>query len=473
MATTGTRRLTAVATVLAVCAALGGLTACTSDGPTTGAATQTSVSTGTPAAPVPTPVKPVAVTDPRLGVLDPYPTAPRVAWTSAWQTMAPGWSDPDASGPPLLGDVTATPHTYPGFRSLAVAGTWVVAVGVPINEWLVGLDATTGAALWHRPSLGPDGLLGCGGASPDGLVVCLGSAGAPELQLLEPTTGTVRRTVPVGFAADSVVVVGTAAVVHGIDGDPTTVRWEAVDLTTGSVRWDRSAAGAVNPSIEVGDGLVQTVVTGDVVLLRGAQYSLAVDARTGERLDTGLGYAFASRPDGVVIGLDDTGMVASTLGGAAVPLPGDGMYVPRVWWPDPDATAEDVVPVLTAEAGVNGSAGALHAVDPRTGDVLWTAYDDLVAQGVVGDAAVVIDVGTLSVLDLATGRTRWSGEVGDAVGYDGEHLVVARLHSVDALDLVDGSVAWSVPVEPGTGAALVAGTLVLTTSDGALTALTP
>ncbi len=471
MATTRTRRFTAVTTVLTVCTALGGLTACTSDGPTTGTTAEADAATTTPASPVPAPAQPDATTDLRLGVLDPTPAAPRAVWTTSWQTLVPDWGDPGEAGTPVLGDVTATPHTYPGFRALAVGGTWVLAVGLPGDERLVGLDAATGALLWTRPSPGTDGLLSCGGASPDGLVVCLGLAAAPELQLIDPGTGTVSRTVPLDLAADSVVVVGTTAVVHGVDGDGTTVRWAGVDLTTGGVRWEQAAAGAVNTSIEVGDGLVQTVVVGDLLVLRGTQYSLAVDARTGERLDAGLGYAFAARPDGLVVGLDEDGKVASTLDGTVVRLPGDGMYVPRVWWPDPDAPAGDVVPVLTAEAGSGGGAGALHAVDPRTGDVLWTADADLVAQGVVGDAAIVIDVDALSVLDLATGATRWSAEVGDAVGYDGEHLVVSRAHSVDALDLADGSVAWSVPVEPGTRAELVAGTLVLTTADGGLTAL--
>jgi eukaryotic-like serine/threonine-protein kinase len=99
-----------------------------------------------------------------------------------------------------------------------------------------------------------------------------------------------------------------------------------------------------------------------------------------------------------------------------------------------------------------GDEGGTHALDPDTGDVVWTSSPTLVAPS-VADGVVYAASSQLSALDADTGTVLWSASlvemawsspvVANGVVYLGQGS--GTLH---AYDVADGTLMWTSPVAP-------------------------
>lgn len=427
------------------------------------APTPTSAPTSAPS--LPDPVTDVATT----GMLRPYSTAPGVAWTASGSSL---WTPTDgAEGIPTLGDVSASVHTLPPFRAVAAGTGWLVATGVPADERVVAVDSRSGAVTWSSAS-GADGVISCGG-SHDGLLVCLGRRGteaAADVQLRDPATGAVVRTL--GPGGHGLVVVGDAVLVF--DSDDTDVRLRTLDLTTGAVRHESTLAGAVSADAPVGDGVIWWERAGSVVLVHGYGYNLVVDVADGSVLGQSLATVHAVRADGWVTGTAADGSPhAVGPQGQDLPLPDPTVVTPVVWAP----RAGSVVPLLTGSSPGDGKADRVSAVDPVSGETLWTVPGVWVADGVVGDTALLRGDQLVLAVDVHTGAELWRTDLtGGVVGFDGDRVVLAAAtgpHRVAAFDIEDGGEVWTKPLASDQSAAQIDGTLVLLGADGSLGALLP
>lgn len=400
------------------------------------------------------------------GVVHPYPTAPGVLWTAPVDSL---WTSTDvasAGGTPVLGDVAATPHSYPGARAVTAGGTYLLAVGVPpFDERLVGVDAASGAVRWSWLQDAADRVLSCAGAY-DGLLVCQGvTDGDPVVQLRDPVSGAVVRTV--GPGGNGIAVAEDAVVVHGSDGADVHIR--VVDLATGAVRSTIDLPGYVDEDTPAGDYVVWPETAGSLVLLHGVQYQVALDVRTGTVLAEGL-RPVGVRADGWVTAIAADGTThAVGLRGEDVPLPGTAASTPDVWAP---AAGVDV-PLLTWSDSGDGLPDAVSAVDAGTGDVRWSVAGASVVQAVAGRTAVLLgDTGLVGV-DVVTGAELWRTGSGNVVAFDSERFMVTGASGLQAVRATDGDVAWTLSSDQVGGALAVGSQLVGLGSDGSLSALTP
>lgn len=421
-------------------------------------------------APTSTPTLPDPVTDiATTGLLRPYPTEPRVAWTTSGSSL---WTPSDGvEGAPTLGDVSASMHTLPPFRGLAAGTGLLVATGVPADEWVVGLDSGSGAVTW-RSDGGADGVISCGG-SHDDLLVCLGRRGteaAADVQLRDPATGAVVRTL--GPGGHGMAVVGDAVLVF--DSDETDVQLRIIDLTTGAVRHESTLAGAVDADAPTGDGVIWWERAGSVVLVHGYGYQMVVDVADGSVLGQALATPQAVRADGWVAGTAADGSThAVGPQGQDLLLPDPTMLTPVVWAP----RAGSVVPLLAGSSPGDGKADRVSAVDPASGETLWTVPDVWAVDGVVGDTALLRGDDLLLAVDVRTGAELWRKDITcGVVGFDGDRVVVSAAtgpHRVAAFDLEDGDEAWTKTLPADQVAQQIDGTLVLVGADGSLGALLP
>ncbi|MFF1530673.1 PQQ-binding-like beta-propeller repeat protein [Cellulomonas sp. NPDC058312] len=428
-----------------------------------------STPTPTPApdpTPDPTPSSPVTSAPPTApdvtgttGVLRSYPSAPRAAWT-----VPPSSIWPAASGYPgalpLLGDVTASPHSYPAFRALAAGGTWLVAAGIPEDEDLVGLGADDGTVRWTLDGPPGDAVDACAGVH-DGLLVCQGGGdGARVVQLRDPGTGDVVREA--GPGGSGIALAADAVVVHAVTG--TDVLVEVRDLVTGAVRGGFTLPGAA------GDGVVQWRRAGAYVLVEAPQYSFVVDARSGRQVGGSLNRPGGVRPDGWVTGYAaDGNLHAVGPDGRDLTLPAGYAATPRVWAPAPDLD----VPLLVWPDPADSADRRVRAVDPASGEVVWSVPGTTAVQAVAGRTVVLVGQEELVAVDAPTGTELWRTPAGNIVGVDGERLVVDDLAGLRAVDLRTGSVAWELALDPTVQVHEVDGTLVAVGADGSLTSLVP
>jgi len=395
-------------------------------------------------------------------VLRPYPSAPVVSWTVPASTL---WNPGDGSERWLIfGDVTATPHSYPGFRAVAAGDTWLLAVGEPpLDEHLVAVDAATGAVRWRLPDAAGDDSGLCAGAH-DGLLVCSGAAGA---ELRDHATGAVVRTIA---ASGYVAMADGALVTHGRTGtDGTDLEITVTDLTTGAVRAELVVPGVAGDQAEGADGHISFESAGPLVSVSSSgEYEGTADVRAGRVLGAGLSFT-AVRADGWVTGVAADGVWhAAGPDGQDVVLPGTGDGgQPAVWAPDRGV----VVPLFAGSDPGDGLADQVSAVDPGTGGVRWSVPGVWSVPAVVGRTAV-LSGDELVAVDLASGTQRWRAPQASVVGSDGARLVVQDAHALRALDLRDGSVVWTYALSGGE-AHVVDGTLVVTAADRSLSALTP
>jgi outer membrane protein assembly factor BamB len=427
------------------------------------APTPTSEHTSSP--PLPDPATDLATT----GLLRPYPTEPSVTWTASGSSLWP--SADGVEGPPTIGDVSASMHTLPPFRGLAAGTGLLVATGVPADEWVVGVDSRSGAVTW-RSDGGADGVISCGG-SYDDLLVCLGRRGteaAADVQLRDPATGAVVRTV--GPGGHGIVVVGDAVLVF--DSDDTDVHLRTMDLASGAVRYESTLAGAARVDEPIGDGVIWWERAGSMVLVHGYGYTLAVDVADGSVLGQSLASLQAVRADGWVTGTGAGGSPRAVgPQGQDLLLPDPTVLPPVVWAP----RVGSAVPLLAGSSPGDGKADRVSALDPVTGETLWTVPDVWAADGVVGDTALLRGDDLLLAVDVRTGAERWREDITcEVVGFDGDRVVVAAAtgpHRVAAFDLEDGDEAWTKTLPADQVAKQIDGTLVLVGADGSLRAHQP
>lgn len=396
------------------------------------------------------------------GVVRPYPTVPTVAWTLPGADLGA----PSQHQSPVVGDVTASPHQYPGFRALDAGGSWLVAVFGDADE-MTAVDAASGSPRWTWTDDGAPGtVVQCGGEH-DGLLVCLvQTADGTEVQLRDPATGAAVRTVAPGGVGT--VVVGDTLLVHELDGEDVHLRF--YDLRTGALRTSTDLPGIVDLDEPVGDGVVTWQRSGSVVLVHGVRYSLAVDLASDQVLAGSLAIRSGVRGDGWVIGTGTDGATRAVgPTGQEVALPGTATWTPAVWAPDPDV----VVPLLSGSDEYDGAPDSVHATDPDTGETLWTAADAYTPVAVAGRTVVLAGGSELVGVDLTDGRELWRTEFADIAAYDGERLLLSGNGRAWAVDAADGTETWSLATGPEVVLHAVGDALALVSWDATLSALVP
>lgn len=115
-------------------------------------------------------------------------------------------------------------------------------------------------------------------------------------------------------------------------------------------------------------------------------------------------------------------------------------------YPD-DGSASGLL--LVSEGSPRDSAGALAAVDARTGEKVWTSKAQAAWSMVVLDGVVYgLTSGSLWAVDASDGSVLWRTNVkpADQLLTDGSVLVTVRGARLDAYDRADGSRSWSATV---------------------------
>lgn len=412
--------------------------------------------TTTSPAPTPTPKPEPTATSPAAvqqdatttGGLRPYPAEPSVAWTVGL----------DQSG--MLGDTTSTGTGSPETRWLEAGGTWLTVFGFGAERRFVAVDAATGVTRWTwEPGDGPGTVLGCGGVHDDVLVCLVRTADGSVVQLRDPATGAAVRDIAPGGLG--LAVVGDTLLVHDLVTS-TDVRVTLYDLSTGTVRDAVDLVGQVDPTIPGGDGgPVYWQRTGSTVLVHGPGYEFAVDTSTGAVLGRGL-TRIGLRGDGWVTGTAADG--SSRAVGAAghdIVLPGPDAPGPMEAWVPADGVA---VPLLSGSDAFDDEPDAVYALDPGTGDTLWSYPGASSVVAVVGETAVVgTGYGTVG-LDLTSGAELWQTGPATVTGFDGERILLTAYLRVWAIDAVSGTEVWE-SAPPLGGVVRVGDSLALTEGD--------
>lgn len=206
---------------------------------------------------------------------------------------------------------------------------------------------------------------------------------------------------------------------------------------------------------------------------------LAVDPKDGalrwrRELGTGLSSPTLGRDAILVMGRDNVlRCVALEDGGHRWKTPLGENLPPRGWdyWVCSPTLA-------LGKAFVGSGDGAVYAVDPGTGKVLWrTPTGAMVrsAPAVAGDTVYVGSFdGKVYALDASTGATRWTYDTRGAVQaspavVDGRVIVATRAEAVLSLDARTGALQWRSPIPNGswviTPVAVGEGMVVVGTSD--------
>lgn len=323
------------------------------------------------------------------------PFPPRRAWIDdvnsagkvAWQVRLP--TDPTQEGIAL--------------RPLVIGGTAIVAE----ENAVYALRLTGGHRLWKRvfPQVG-NGPLSSYSAQVYGLwqyrgavIVLVGQvSSASRLLSLNAATGAVRWDLPLGKQGETgnltLTSDGGLAMTYGF------ATLTVVDLTTGKVRWGRTAGNSLGP----------LAVGGVVIDAAGAVHGqtsgrlLGFSSRTGKLLWTRTGMPAQPEPQLA------SGLVVMTSANQVTALsPATGRTLWRV------STSSPVYSVTSGPSGIAVSTQApsrLLLIDPKTGRVRWrVAYQ--------GGQAPPLDTGTdllyqggerFSLIDLraANGSVRWA-----------------------------------------------------------------
>ena len=366
----------------------------------------------------------------------------------------------------------------------AVAGDLVVA-HEPVDgvRRTVGRDARTGAALWVAPSaLDPtDAGVACQPtADVNPVVLCWVPGGGgmtaqntdlvvgrrPErLVALDTADGRIRQDRVIDSRTIGWAVLGEDLVLALRDDD--TVLVERTPLAGGDPLWSTrvdlpTRVLARDMGVRVSDGLV-TVTGPAAAVLDGVDGSVLATASVPP--GAGSPVQVTTSPTGFVLwATADEGVWYDRTGAAGARLPGGRMRVPI-----DDGAMPDVV-LLDDET-------AVQAVDVRDGEVLWRRerVDGVLLR--LGGVVMVEDKERLRVLDLSTGRERWSVRRGLGAATPGTRPVTDGVRvlvpgydidagrRVTAYDLREGTRDWSVTLPPRVSALSVSGGVLVGTGD--------
>ncbi|MFF2621051.1 outer membrane protein assembly factor BamB family protein [Oerskovia jenensis] len=371
-----------------------------------------------------------------------------------------------------------------------VDGTLVVP-GDPV----VGYDPDTGQERWRgtpQPAGSAERLTGCSGTgtwwAQEGPLVCTTS----EIRAVPMTGGTFEHLVPVRLevmVATTGEVTGSRAFDEGTQGAAVfddgiaTVRWgdegQAVvdleDMATGEPRWSReiavergSGADASYLGLQDGGSVLMVAVAGRLV-------TLDADGRTVDGAEEAWTAPLR----------DGRARVQHRDGGSTV-LDRDGTELFRARSMVQEFETTDGAPTrlyfVTAGGGVMDESGEIDpvrtaALDPATGQTLWSTdgVDAPVAQ--VGDVGVLSGAGRLWAVDLGSGERLWESSgvrTYTSAHTDGTDLYLVGTSasggtSITAISVDSGHELWSSELEDSVIAGMgVNGRLVVMSADGGL-----
>jgi len=254
-----------------------------------------------------------------------------------------------------------------GYLPLAAAGGRVFAVG---SGRVAALSAATGAQLWSVPAAGvepgfPPQLPTYFVVYANGVVCVLGADGS--VAGLDPPTGrAIWRSAPSGFGAGAAADGGVLYVAE------TTGGVAALDVRTGRLRWAASTP-SVASTLLVLDSVVAGTPTASPSYAAGS-FTFALDKATGRLLwqanfDTQTYSRIAGQGDQVYVDVDLMTRT-STAGVAIYALAArSGRTLWRRAFPG-QAIGGTIVAIGGLVYGIYPD-GALRALSPATGAVLW------------------------------------------------------------------------------------------------------
>lgn len=292
----------------------------------------------------------------------------------------------------------------------------------------------------------------------DGVVIVGGDNG--QVHGISIDTGDIVWTVDTGIGssmATGVAVEDGVAVLSGGDFLNYTMfrRLVAIDIRNESVLWifnpeTLSAESIVISSPVIADGMVYAgTATPAGGVLAGTGAVFALELQTGELLWQSAGFGGPSEPlvdgdDLIIGGIDGTlrvydrhtgslrwerELVVAQNGIASRPLASDGVI------------------------HVTGDNGSVHALEHRTGEVLWSVQvstEPIPASPVIADGRLIVAElfgGTTRALDPATGDEIWAASIGDVLGDPiviEDTVIVGNFLSgrIVGLDIDTGEALW-------------------------------
>ena len=294
-------------------------------------------------------------------------------------------------------------------------------------------------------------------AAVAGEVVIVGG-GNGIIYAVSPATGTVEWTIDTGFDGEFATNVahadGVAVLSNGsTEGAAFPRVLTGVDVAEESVMWTFDPASAA-PEMTV----VSNAALADGVVYAGASTGLGADAtgivfaldlRSGELLWMSPGLGGASEPlvdgdDLIVGGGDGTVRVYDRRSG-------------ELQWADSVVVAENGIAsrplAIEGVIYVTGDDGSVHAFNQRTGEQVWRrqlSTQPIPASPVVANGRLIVAelfAGTTWALDPASGDTLWSANAGPVLGDPlvvGDSIIVTTFGppSVAALDVETGTEMW-------------------------------
>jgi outer membrane protein assembly factor BamB len=386
-----------------------------------------------------------------------------------WPTRSPAWTASDAAdrrdGPPYL-------------HGPVVAGGLVLAVGGdPEPGRLTAVDPRTGRPRWRSPA-GEAAWLWA--ASPRAVVVGSDRGG---LAALDPGTGRRRWRMPLapGQGPDAASLSGDrlyVAVSFPGEGDLRPPVVLALDARTGRRRW-RAVLGR-GTDLQWGapvlaDGLVLVASTPSDPRRAAGHRLHALDAATGRvRWEVPLparGPSFHSERPLLHRGL----VVVPAVGALLAVDPGSG----RVVWQRPTRSLPQLVGATggLVLAVVDDGLVALSVGDGRQRWRLPLAADRHRWVTLAAGRVYALAARLAMAVDPATGRALWGSMTGAAVGPPlavGGRLYVSTTRGLEAQEAASGEIAWFGDWRQLSGAPVAAGGRVLvTTRDGDLLGYAP
>jgi outer membrane protein assembly factor BamB len=396
--------------------------------------------------------------------------------------------------PPLIALVAEPPMVMPSRVVVGVRRTRLLLVAAAILLVVAGI--LVGSQI-PRPPPPADAWTSWGGSPARMAAGISGPTGTPRQRWSFSAGSPIDRT-PI-IVLQLVAIVDRDGVVH------------ALDLATGTKRWEVDlGAGAGGPTAD-GDRLFVVDGTGTVRALRledGSEvWASPVDASPSVDIAAADGTIWAAARDGTLVAIEvDSGRVRWRVvppgAGPASPVVGialsDRLLVASVGssglvaldrgtgavaWSAPTDGEALGVPTLGGGTvwvgpGDDVKTGGLSAFRLDDGTTLWHLDESFFAPALAGDTAVTTSAfGVVAGRDVASGAERWrfapGGQFRQVAIAGGVALVLSvSQRQVYGLDVATGALRWQVALDadPGCCLAVAKGIVVVGTASGTVTA---